>query len=251
MMIATGAYYEDQPIKPIGGLGATDAEKALEQLLASAQAIDTVTPWATQTGEIDYEQLQPTHSYLVFPLSAALLAEAERIAGVKPSSVAIFGGPQLTLSEIEAAFAGTPYRLATSMVVYRQSDQRAVPEALSLRYAVLREAADPYGGPDPVSVVAERLAGRLVATTELPLTGHERLHPTLPVVEALAVQEALPGEAAPAVLNAGGEVTPTGWLVLGAVAVTVGAVGYYAYRSMTARRRLRAAGQRFQPSQED
>lgn len=258
-----GSYYETAYNLPIDGLGATDVsepgtkltfpEQTLEDILrgvesipgvvAAVQPIGVFTGWAMQTGDIDFQDVEPGGNLLIYPLSDTTLKLVKQAAfGHEVGWVAILAPQPVTLTEAAAAFKGRPYELFAGEVLYNQADAAESPRPYFLYWGQLRsEPTDKEAGSGAMESAAKMLGGTLVFPIQVPSTGQERPRPGLSAQAVISSARSAPvaaplAPAAPAVTQAAtapaaGKGVPLWLWGLGALAV-----GYGGYRVLKRRK---------------
>ena len=254
-MRGVGAYYATTYNQAIGpdtlgaspdGLGAVQmpepgfAEDALSHLLAgslkipgapaaASPVLGVYTPWATQTGDVDWQPVKPEWNLLVTPITDAQLALAKQATFGQPVGwVAVMTVVPAKLALAENAFDSSEYEFVGSEATYRQDDQSATPKPYYFYWAKLRD--DTTGGKGSLAAVAKALGGQLVFPMQAPLTGKERVAPAGPFAQAGATVVTLGPGVTPSVPAATAAATSSGkpsWLLLLAVGGAAAAGGWW------------------------
>lgn len=208
-MRGVGAYYATKYNQAIGpdplgaspdGLGAVQmpepgfAEDALSHLLAgsltvpgapeaASPTLGVYTPWASQTGDVDWQPTRAEWNLLVTPITDAQLKAARQATFGQPVGwVAVLTAVPVKLALAENAFDSSEYEFVGGEATYRQDDQSAVPRPFYFYWAKLRD--DTAGGKGSLAAVAKALGGQLVFPMQAPLTGKERAAPAGAFVQA-------------------------------------------------------------------
>jgi len=193
-MRGVGAYYAWDENQAIGtspdGLGAVQtpepgfAEEALSHLLAGSLSIPgapaaasatlgVYTPWASQSGDVDWQPTRADWNLLVTPITDAQLKAATQASFGQPVGwVAVLTSVPAKLSLAENAFDSSEYEFFAGEATYRQDDLAATPKAYFFYWGKLRD--DTTGGKGSLGAVARALGGQLVFPLQAPLTGKER-----------------------------------------------------------------------------
>lgn len=177
-----GAYYEAQPLDPIGALGevssqASLAHEAIRPLLMGT--LGQFAPWAEQTTEA-FQKLDPEVNYNLFPINAATLTEAERRALGSPVGMVgmIFRAP-MPLDSADALLSQGPYDLARAEVLYRLDDEKPTPTPFFFYIGTLMDEGDHdgQGTYQKLEGAVRERGGTLVFIVPTARTGDERAAP--------------------------------------------------------------------------
>lgn len=156
-----GPFFQTDP------LGADDMSMSpadLGWLLANAPKLGVYTPWATQKGELVWEETQGQNVAL-FELGP-VLGMLSSLGMASPGYVAVFTTSPLSMGMAQALYTGTPYKLDSIEAVYAQVSGGN--EKLAFLYwGVLRDASDGAGGPGSVATAAGSVGGKLVFAQQI------------------------------------------------------------------------------------
>jgi hypothetical protein len=189
------------PAPPGTSLGQMDAMSLFAEVTSALelQPVGVVTPWATRTGDMTWEEIpSPDTNIMLWGLTDRAIADAMQVTFGSPLPfVAVVTGAPLSTSDVEKMWDGTAYRPYETQAVYRQDDAKPVPTILFLHWG---ERIDIAELPKDVLAIEPRAAavgGHLVFAAQIP---HEssttRGAPEAPFESALHTQTALPGPGA-------------------------------------------------------
>jgi hypothetical protein len=133
----------------------------LTWILQTAPKIGIYTPWAWQKSDSTWQEVQSDMNIALFEAGPVLAAMQAAGMG-QPGFVAIFTKKPVALSLMDAAYAGTPYKLFAGIAVYRQDDQSSIPQMAFLYWGQMRDVGDPAGGGSSVELSAASVGGTLV-----------------------------------------------------------------------------------------
>ena len=140
----------------------------LPLLLRGIPVLATLTPWAEQVSDIQWNEIHQPPEFNVTAYEYGLVEYAMRSFGMGPAGfVAVLTPRWLTLGQAEAMYTGTPYKLFSGQAVYRQDDSAPLPTAFFLYWGQLRDPGDQSGGGGSVDTAAASVGGTLLWGVEV------------------------------------------------------------------------------------
>lgn len=192
-----GAYYQNVDVIPIG-IGSYEAvsgspekpgapEQALLTELQATAPAGPYTTWAEESDDSGFKQTAP-RDRLLYVLTDAQLARAERTIGEPPGYLAVLTDRPGDIGAAAAAFADGRYRWVKTEALYSQADPNPTPKMVFLHWAELRPMSDWKGRSASERLIASRLGGVLVFPQDVAPSAGGRAAPEAPFDAALKAQ---------------------------------------------------------------
>lgn len=166
----------------VSGLGADDqvtpsfADQALLTLLGPTPSL-VYTEWATQTGDISWNEVIPANDYQAYAVNDLQLVSVANSTSSEVSTLAVISPVLTHVQIVQSAFEGTPFAYDHTEAIYSQLDQRTPPQIYFLYWLKLRDPSDPKTGPTSLNYAATMVAGVLSYIVQIPPAPTDRAHP--------------------------------------------------------------------------
>jgi hypothetical protein len=122
------------------------AANTMQTLLQDIPPLGVYVPWADQVGEVDWKVVAPDTRYALYPVSAEILASAERASFGQPVGfVVALSSKQLTLADAARLFDATPFEYFSTDAAYRADDTKPAPTIYFAYWGRLRDVPQTVG----------------------------------------------------------------------------------------------------------
>lgn len=197
---AQGSYFRND-FNAISGLGDDRSLSFADQTLlgiVQAQPTLTYTEWASQSGDVVWNETVATQNYQAFAITDQQIVATATVATSVPDTLAVIS-PFLSFgTQVGKAFEKTPYAYQKTEAIYAQLDPASPPQIYFLYWLSLRSATDPKIGNISLNFAAVSIGGVLTYILEVPQTGQDRARPSMRFTQALALQQGRAGVSVPA-----------------------------------------------------